>query len=197
MGVTLDAWLTALQALLPPGRALSTEPGALLTRLLQAVAARLLSLQSALEHLQRQMDPRAATDLLPDWEALLGLPDACAPQDQGTLARQQTAFGRLTEIGGQSRAYFIDLAARNGEPGVTITEFRPFTCNGTCNGNLGSVDDAFVWRVNIPRAVQSVQILTCQGDCNDALQSYTPAAIECFFNHRKPAHTNVVFAYAA
>lgn len=197
MGVTLGAWLTALQALLPPGRALVSEPGAVLTRLLEAMAARLLSLQLALVDLQRQMDPRVATDLLPDWEALLGLPDACAPQDQGTVARQQTAYGRLTEVGGQSRAYFIDLAARNGEPGVTITEFRPFNCNGTCNGNLSSVDDAFVWRVNIPRPAQSVQTMTCNGDCNDALQSYLPAAIECFFNHRKPAHTNVVFAYTA
>lgn len=197
MAVTVSAWLSALQAMLPPGRALSTEPGSVLARLLQAVAARILALQQVLQDLQRQMDPRSATDLLTDWEGLLGLPDACAPQGQNMFDRRQIAYGKLTERGGQSRAYFIDLAARNGEPGVTITEFRPFTCNGTCAGNLGSVADAFVWRVNIPRAALAPRFMNCNSQCDDALQSYTPSAIECFFNHRKPAHTSVVFAYTA
>lgn len=197
MAVTLGAWLSSLQALLPPGRALTVEPDAVLTRVLEAVAARMLAAETAMQDLLRQMDPRAATDLLPDWERLLGLPDDCAPAGQEVSDRQRAAFGRLTELGGQSPSYFIDLADRNGEPGVSITEFRPMDCTTDCDGPLLSESDAHTWRVDIPRPAQSVRIMTCNSAANSALQMYTPSAIECFFNERKPAQSKVIFAYAA
>lgn len=197
MAVTQAAWLSALQALLPPGRALTVDPGSVLTRLLEAMAARILAAEVAMLDLLRQMDPRVATDLLPDWERLLGLPDDCAPSGQDLGDRQMAAYGRLTELGGQSRAYFIDLAERNGEPGVEISEFRPADCTTDCDGSLLSDSDAHTWRVNIPRAAQSVRIMNCNSPANAALQMYTPSAIECFFNERKPAQTKVIFAYAA
>lgn len=196
MGVTLSAWLQTLQALLPPGIALTREPGARFTSLLEAIAAMLFAAQLRLEGLVVQWDPRRATAMLPDWERLLGLPDACAPAGQLIADRQTAAFGRLTEVGGQSRAYFIDLAERNGEPGCIIDEFRPTHCNSDCNDALVSVADAFTWRVNIPRAAQNVRLANCNSDCNSALQMYTPASIECLFGERKPAHSTVVFSYA-
>lgn len=197
MALSVSAWLSTLQALLPPGRALTLEPGAVLTRVLEAMAARLLAAELAMVDLLKQMDPRAATDLLPDWERLLGLPDECAPAGQQLADRQLAAYGRLTELGGQSPAYFIDLASRNGEPGCTITEFRPANCGSDCNDALKSPDDAYTWRVNIPRPALSARWANCGSNCNNALQMYTPSAIECFFNERKPAHTQVVFAYTA
>lgn len=197
MGVTLSTWLQSLQALLPPGRALSREAGANLTKLLEAIAATLLAVQLRLNDLHTQWDPRRATSMLTDWERLLGLPDKCAPANQQLADRQQAAFARLTESGGQSRAYFIDLADRLGEPDCTITEFRPATCNSHCNSPLHSIADAFVWRVNIPRPAANARGATCNSNCNSALQEYTPSAIECVFNERKPAHTQVTFAYAA
>ncbi len=199
MGVTLEAWLLALQALLPPGRALVREPGAVLTRLLESFAALLLSAQLLLEDLAVQYDPRRALSMLPDWERLLGLPDACAPAGQQVPDRQVAAFGRLTEFGGQSRAYFIDLAQRNGEAGVTITDgasFAPMNCNSNCNSALFSIADRFVWRVNIPHPALNARTMTCNSACDSALQMYTPSTIECMFNERKPAHTSVIFAYA-
>lgn len=198
MGLTLTAWLQALQALLPPGQALTREPGAVLTRLLEAAAATLLAAQLRLVQLVAEFDPRVARQMLPDWERLLGLPDLCAdPAAQELGDRQQAAFGRLTEIGGQSRAYFIDLAERNGEPGVTITEFRPFNVNGTCNAQLLSDGDAFCWRVTIPRTAAALRRMTCNSTAGSALQMYTPSTIECLFRARKPAHTTVFFGYHA
>ena len=189
------AWLGALQALLPPGQALPRDPDAVFTRLLAAIAARLASAEARFAHLLAQMDPRQATDLLTDWERLLGLPDDCSPIQRDVAQRQQVAFARLTELGGQSPAYFIALAASIGEPGVTITEFRPLTCNSTCNGTLHTDADAHNWRVNLPSAAQDVRTMTCTSPCDDALQSYTASGIECVFNARKPAHTGVAYAY--
>lgn len=197
MGVTLQAWLQALQALLPTGMGISKDPNAKMTRLLESVAAVLLAAQVRLASLYAEWDPRRATSMLPDWERLLGLPDACAPLNQELGDRQKTAFARLTETGGQSRAYFLDLAARLGEPNCTITEFRPLHCNATCNDALYSEADAFVWRVNIPRAALNARWATCNSGCSSALQMYEPSLIECVMDERKPAHTHVQFAYAA
>jgi uncharacterized protein YmfQ (DUF2313 family) len=102
----------------------------------------------------------------------------------------------LTELGGQSRAYFIGIAEQLGEPGCTIEDrFRPTTCDATCNAALVSEADAFTWRVNIPRAALNVQIMNCDDGCDSALQSYEPSLIECPLQEKKPAHTNVIFAY--
>ncbi|MFM9902128.1 MAG: YmfQ family protein [Polaromonas sp.] len=195
-GVTLGAWLATLQALLPPGEGLTREPGSVFTRVLQALAGMLISAQSRLEDLLIQCDPRRATTMITDWEALLGLPDGCTPKGQQLPDRRRSAYQRLVELGGQSRLYFIGLAELLGEPGVTITEFPRFVCTGHCNTPLSGSADQFYWRVNIPRPAADVRFLTCNSACSTALQDYAPSPIECAFEARKPAHTNVTFAYS-
>lgn len=195
MVVIRSAWLSALQALLPPGLAFTRESDTVLTSFLQAVSAQLATAQEFIDAIHAQGDPRAATKLLPDWEALLGLPDACTPMNQTLVERQQLAFGRLTESGGQNRDYFVDLAARYGEPGCTITEFPLANCNGDCNSAMCSLEDTFFWRVNIPRTIQNLHMANCNDDCNAALQTAEANVIECIFNERKPAATQVNFSY--
>lgn len=196
MAVTLQAWLSALQALLPPGRAFTREPDSILSKVLGAIAAMFLATQLKLEDLLEQADPRRSTSMLPDWERLLGLPGRCAPTGLQQADRQRAAYQRLVEQGGQSRSYFIGLAALMGEAGVTITEFKRFTCTSNCNQAVISQADLFAWRVNIPRAALNPRVMNCNSPCNAALQQYTPSVIECAFKERKPAHTNVIFAYA-
>lgn len=196
--MNVQAWLASLQALLPPGRAFTREPDANLTKLLESVAAMFSSAESlAVELRDQSADPRIATSMLPDWERLLGLPDDCTAELELSLAdRQRIAGQRLVEFGGQSRAHFIDLAARLGEPGCTIDEFRPFNCNDDCNDALNSPDDLFTWRVNIPHPAADVRLMTCVDDCTSALQEFTPSLIECPITERRPAHTTVIFSYA-
>lgn len=197
MGVTLASWLAALQALLPPGRAFTREPDAVLTKVLSAIAAMLLATQIKLESVLDQADPRLATNMLPDWERLLGLPDACTPAGQQVADRQRAAWQRFTEQGGASFAYFIGIAEQLNEPGVTITEFRMANCNSNCNAALHGLADVFTWRANIPHPALNVRLANCNSPCDVALQEYTPSTIECALTERKPAHTNVIFAYPA
>lgn len=196
MAVRLDDWVASLQAMLPPGRAFTRDPDSVLSKVLGAIAAMFLAAQLKFEDLLEQADPRRATSMLPDWERLLGLPDTCSPVGLQLADRQLMAFQRLTEDGGQSRPYFISQAERLGEPGVTITEFKPFTCNSSCNDALYTQADKFVWRVNIPRPALSARFFNCNSPCDAALQSYEPSVIECFFQKRKPGHTTVIFSYA-
>ena len=199
MGMNVSAWLASLQSLLPPGRAFTREPDANMTKLLEAVAEMFASAESLAVELRNQSaDPLIATAMLPDWERLLGLPDDCtADLDLSIPQRQRMAFARLTELGGQSRAYFIALAEAYGEPGCTIDDgFLQMTCNDDCNDALYSLADVFTWRVNIPRPIDQVEAMTCNSDCNDALASFSLSLAECPISERKPAHTQVIFAYA-
>jgi uncharacterized protein YmfQ (DUF2313 family) len=198
MGMNVPAWLASLQALLPPGRAFTRESGANLTKLLEATAAMFSSAESLAVDLRIQSaDPLTATGMLPDWERLLGLPDDCTiTLPLSTAERQRLAFARLTEQGGQSRAYFIALAASLGEPGVTIADgFRPMTCNSTCNASLTSNADRFVWIVNVPRSANQLRGMNCNNNCNSALGSLQISLAECPITERKPAHTTVLFKY--
>lgn len=198
MAMNVSTWLAALQSLLPPGSAFTREPGAALTRLLEALAAMFAAAEEKAVELRAQSsNPLIATNMLPEWERLLGLPDDCtANQDLSVAARQRIAGQRLVEMGGQSRAYFIDLAARLGEPGCSITEFRPFNCNDDCNDALHSQEDRFTWRVNIPRPLLDVRMMNCNDACDDALQVFDESLIVCPITERRPAHTKVIFSYA-
>lgn len=197
MVVTVQSWLSSLQSLLPPGRAFTRDPDSVLSKVLTAVASMFLHAQLKFEALLDEADPRRATTMLPDWERMLGLPDHCTPAGQQLVDRQRAAYQRLTEEGGQSRPYFIGLAEKLGEPGVTITNFRRMTCNSNCNDGLYSLADRFAWRINIPRPALNVRLANCNSHCNAALQEYAPSLIECAINERKPAESSVLFAYTA
>lgn len=198
MALSADQYLVQLQALLPQGAAWPRGADANLTRTLKALADELARLDERVDVLLAEGDPRQASELLQDWERMLGLPDDCqANLDLSVPERQRVAWARFVETGGQSRAYFLALAERLGEPGCTIDEFQPMTCVDDCQDRLYSVADSFTWRVNIPHPALNARFMHCNDDCDDALQEYQPSLIECPITERKPAHTKVIFAYTA
>lgn len=79
----------------------------------------------AADLLEIESDPRTTTELLPDWERNWGLPDPCFPPNLTIDQRRKFLVQRMTLLGGQSRAFFIDVARQLGYD-ITITEYRPF-----------------------------------------------------------------------
>jgi uncharacterized protein YmfQ (DUF2313 family) len=196
MAMTANQYLAQLQALLPSGAAWTREPDADLTNAMLAIATELARIDARLDDLVNEGDVRTATELMTDWERVLGLPDDCMANTVLTLAqRRLLALQRLVEEGGQSAAYYIGLAELLGEPGCTVSEFRPMNCNDNCNSALGSQGDRFFWRFNIPHAPANLRPMNCNDNCNSALQVYTPSLAECPIRERKPAHTQVLFTY--
>jgi uncharacterized protein YmfQ (DUF2313 family) len=198
MGIAASAqdYLHQLQALLPSGAAWPRDDDATLTKLLYGLAGELARTDGRAQQLLDEADVRSSAEMLTDWERVLGLPDDCmAGQSLSTVDRRRVAHQRLVEQGGQSAAYFIAMATLLGEAGCTVTEFAPSNCNSNCNSAIYSQADRFVWRMNIPRPANNARFASCNDDCNDALQTYTPSLIECPITERKPAHTQVQFAY--
>lgn len=79
----------------------------------------------AADLLERESDPRSTVELLPDWERNWGLPDPCYQSPQTIGQRQLALVMRMTMEGGQSRAFFIDVAAQIGYA-ISISEYRVF-----------------------------------------------------------------------
>lgn len=189
-------YLTQLRSLLPRGLAWACEVGSTRYQLLRGLAAEFARVDARLVDLRNEADPRTTIEMLPDWEAFVGLPDTCGGVEVSTIESRRAALqDKLLATGGASRKYFIDLAARLGYPGATIDEFRPMSCNGGCNDSLWSVADRFVWKMNLPVA-GGIWTMTCNDGCNDYLRvGNGEYSIECRIARLKPAHTVLIFSY--
>lgn len=177
-----------LLALRPPGPAWPTEDDHL-----AAAAEECARVHNRAAALVAEADPRTTTELLSDWERVAGLPDACTGP-LATLAERRAALvARLTSIGGQSRAYFIALAASLGYT-ITITEYRPYQVNDHVNDPLNSELWNFVWQVNA--ALDTVRRFNVKSGVNEPLATWGNALLECVIRRLAPAHTKVLFAYS-
>ncbi len=196
MGLTADDYLAQLQALLPLGAAWPRDQDSSLTKLLSAWSDEFSRVDSRAWNLMEEADPRTTSELLLDWERVTGLPDPCVTSAQTVDQRRAALVALLITLGGQSRQYFIDMAAALGYPGATIDEYRPMNCGDNCNDALWSDTDRFVWQINLP-TTGGTYIMNCDSTCDAPLGAWGGEAIECRINRYKPAHTQAVFAYIA
>lgn len=190
-------YLAHLQALLPPGAAWTREPGAVLTRLLAAQAAGLARAHNRALDLMEEADPRTTVELLAEWERLCGLPDTCTAGAALTPDERRAAVvGRLVARGGQSRRYFIGVAAAMGYPGATVTEFRPFRAGSACTDATYTEDARHVWRLDVPDD-GGLETFTVGAACTDAVRRWGRPILECAIRRHQPAHGLVHFGYGA
>ena len=194
MAMSQEDYRQQLQALLPQGAAWTREPEATLTALLEALSAELARIDARGGVLLDEADPRTCFEMLSDWEGGVGLPDPCTGT-LGTLAERRAALtAKLVSLGGQSRAFFVELAATLGYQ-VTITEFPVATATTLAAGDgLGTTDSQYVWRVDAPaESVRSFR--TGKSAVGERLQSWGNSLLECAISRLKPAHTEVLFGY--
>lgn len=188
------AYLRLLQKLLPPGFAFNREGNTTLAALLNAFADEFARVDTRVDTLLREADPRQASELLPDWERITGLPDACLGEISTVEARRRAVAQRLGNIGGQTVAYFVGLAAQAGFT-VTITEFNPFQAGSDAGAPLTNNDWRHTFRVNAP--AESVQYFKAGSRSGEPLATWGNDALECAIDRTKPAHTVVQYAYGS
>lgn len=191
-----EAYGQQLAQLLPPGTAWTQEPDSHLQRLLRALGASLARAHQRSDDLLRETDPRQTYELLERWEAVLGLPDACSVEGSQTVGeRVQAVVAKLVGSGGQSRPYFIALAAALGYPGATITEYQARR-HGRCRMGEGYGGEAWeeVWQLNLPEQ-QVASRRYGQSACGEAYRVWGDTRLECIVSRDKPAGSIVLFSY--
>jgi len=192
---TAADYLEQLKTLLPPGQAFPREAGTTLHSLLDGMSIELARVDARGEALPLEAIPSSSSELLVDWERVAGLPDKCSGVLEETLqGRKNVLLAKLSSTGGQSVAYFVELAASLGYV-VTIEQFRPFRVG------LSSVGDAltngawvFTWRIKAP-AVTVTSFRVGQSAVGERLRTWGNDTLECKINQLKPAHTIALFAY--
>lgn len=188
-------YLGALQALMPRGRVWPRDLDAAQTGLLLALAKAYERNDARSRVLLIDGFPSTAVELLPEWEATLGLPDCCGGHPETIKARQARVVVKLQEPGGMSRAYFLNLAAVLGYADMTITEFGPTHCAMTCEVAVMDEYFRFLWKVNIPHQGNNHTVFRTGSRCDARIDNYAFGALECQLMRLKPAHTQVVFTY--
>lgn len=190
-----------LRQLLPPGPAFPRgDYESAMAMLLEVFALELSRIDSRVEALIRENDPRVCVETFREWLTEWGLPDVCANLMAGmndSVLRQLLLF-RITVPGGQSRAFFIDLAARFGYR-IQIDELVRHTVMSKVMDAMWSQSHPYVWRVNVlsgtDRENTTASMHTVIGGADEALAWWGDQLIECLIERYKPAHAEVVYGY--
>lgn len=195
------AYRNMMVNLQPRGRAWTRSPTSNLWALWDAFAQELARLHGRIENLMNEADPSTALELLADWERAAGLPDDCLPAGGTITERQRRVVSKITSIGGQSRAFFIELAAQLGIE-IAIEEFAAYTVNNVVGLPINGPEWQYVWRVRILAESDSAAInlrserfRSGRGRSGDRLRSFSVNELECIIRRAAPAHTRVLFAY--
>jgi uncharacterized protein YmfQ (DUF2313 family) len=207
-----DDYWEALSNLLPQGQAWPRAIESALQKCVRGLAQIWGYVDArAADLLERESDPRETIELLPDWERNWGLPDPCFTTPQTIGERQRALVRRMTLLGGQSRAWYQEIADEIGYP-LVIREWSPFMCGvshvgdtrGVYDGDydhyrwyIGGWDMRFYWTTAI-----SMPILTwfrcAKGQCgvDPHLNIGIPEDQACIFDRWKPAHTIIVYDFS-
>ncbi len=186
--------LAALQRLLPRGRVWPRAASAVMTQALATLAPSFVRSAAAGTSLISEALPSSTVQLLPEWQATLGLPDPCAGANPSTDQARQQVVARFTDGGGQSVAYLVQFATQLGYQ-VRIRQFAPFrTGQSRCGQRLGGKDWWYAWQVVAP-ATTVTRFKCGSSRCGDPLASWSNAVLQCELQAVAPAHTTLLFSY--
>lgn len=194
MGVDASDYLQEFLRLLPEGPVWSRDLDSMQTRVLKVPAEMMARIDAKAQGLIAEVDPRAAKDLLEDWERNYGLPDECTSLAATPEDRRRRLYQKVVWQGGQSKQFFVDLVESLGYPGSMVTEFRPFRANSKCNAGLNQNGWRFAWRITVPSKT-TVRKFTAISPCNSPLQRWGDDTLACILSAYKPAHTILFIAY--
>lgn len=179
-----------LRALLPAGPAWDPELVPEVDLVLDGVSLEFSRVEERASALLGEMDPAGISELVPDWEAVMGLPDACLGPNPAFEDRRLAVRRRLVEVGGQSPAYFIEIAVSQGYPNATITEHRAPRMGRSRFGaaHFGTWHAQFMWTLNTgSRHRQGRRFGVSYW--GERFGANPGSALDCLIRRAAPAHT--------
>jgi uncharacterized protein YmfQ (DUF2313 family) len=187
-------YLTQFQRLLPRGRIWHRGIGRVQDADLLTLMPTWARLHVRLNDLIDEMFPCSTQELLPEWEATLGLPDPCIGDLDSVQQRVRAVCAKFAARGGQSKPYYIAVAAALGFE-IQIHEFTPFVAGSEAGTPVFGESWAHTW--TITAADDMVWYFSAGlSTAGEPLRSWGNRLLECVFERIKPAHTILIFRYA-
>lgn len=189
--IGVEEHTAALQALLPSGPVWRGSVLRLVSRGLVTPLARLRARAGAL---LADAFPATAYELLPEWEATLGLPDPCAGDSPTLQQRRSQVVARLTSRGGQSVPYMVERARLLGYQ-VTVREYAPARLGVMRMGDrLQGTEWAHAWAIRAP-ATTVIPFRFGLSGVGERFRTWGNEVLECELRSVCPAHTILLFQY--
>lgn len=189
---TVADYAAALAGLLPTGRVWPRATSSVEQQAIAALAPTPQRAAASAQGLMTDAFPPTAVELLPEWEATLGLPDPCAGPDPTVALRQAQVAARFSAGGGQSIPYFISFAKTLGYA-ITVEQFAPARADALlADEPLYDPDWAFAWRINAPEFTIAY-FRADTGNADDPLATWENTVLICEMNRLAPAHTIPLF----
>jgi len=194
--LTPEQYKLFLLKLLPRGMAWPREKEWFLSKLVDGIAQEFYRIGLRADTLLVEKDPRATLELLEEWEAVVGIPDGCAPPAPTLARRRADITARLTQLGALNKQFYIDFAAYLGFD-ITITEYRPFRAGISRAGDPVSNGD-WVYTFLVTGPIETINFFSAgRNQAGDPLADWGNQFLECAIDKRKPAETIALFAYVA
>lgn len=194
---TASDYLWQFQRLLPRGRIWHRGWGTVQAEQLLTLMPTWVRLNARANALLPDAFPCSTIELLPEWEASLGLPDPCTGPFPTIQQRQNAVCVKFTARGGQTIAYYEELAERFGFT-IHIRQFTPFKCGiNRCGDPLYGAAWAHAWRIEVQGFQAIVYFRTGMSAAGEPLRAWGNEVIECLIRASAPAHTVPIFAYVS
>ncbi|MBC3491891.1 YmfQ family protein [Pseudomonas taiwanensis] len=185
-----------LRALLPLGPAWDPELVPEVDLVLEGVAQEFARVEARAVAALNEMDPGMVSELVPDWEAIMNLPDPCLGANPAFEDRRLAVRQRLVAVGGQSIAYFVGLAVGQGYPDATVTEHRAPRFGRARFGvaHFGTWQAQFMWTLSTGGRQREGRRFGVSY-WGERFGANPGSAIECVIRRSAPAHTVVRINY--
>ncbi|WP_122439429.1 YmfQ family protein [Pseudomonas viridiflava] len=147
---TAEHYAEQLQALLPPGPAWDPERVPEVQQLIAGLSREFARIDGRAFDLLNEMDPATVSELVPDWERVMNLPDPCLGLKPLFEDRRLSVRQRLVAVGGQNAAFYVGIAVSQGYPDASVIEFRAPRMGRSRFGqaHFGTWNAQFMWTLN-------------------------------------------------
>jgi uncharacterized protein YmfQ (DUF2313 family) len=191
----LDDYAAQLVALLPRGPAWDSVYEGVFGELVYGIAAEFERVSNKIIELENETFPLNCTQLLPDWERVLGLPLVPdVPQSRGE--RRAAVVTKFATVAEPTPQFFVQLAADFGYA-IEIIEYFPARVGRARIGDaINAPGDEFTWAGRIPgNYTQSQPAAVGDTLIGDRLATWGDGSLESLIEQYKPAHTTLLFLY--
>lgn len=192
---TATDYLWQFQRLLPRGRIWHRGWGTVQAEQLLTLMPTWARIHASANALVGDVFPCSTVGMLPEWEASLGLPDPCTGPLPTIQQRTAAVCGKFAARGGQSREYFIHLAASLGYQ-IEINTFKPFYASqGRAGDRLYDEAWAFAWQVTVLASDTITYFRVGESAAGEPLEDWGHNLLECELSNYAPAHSTIIWGY--
>lgn len=204
-----DKYFSLFKSLFPQGMAWLFRDETPQTKLLDALSYEYARLEERAFDFFDELDPNQTFEMLDRWEAVLGIPDECTPDDfdPSINDRRVRILQKLTTGGGQNKPFFKLIAQQLGYDAevLDVINFRDFRAgisrvgqplsNSTGpGGTVSTAGWAYTFQVKAPAALVR-PFRVGQSTVGERLVRTENETLECVIRKYAPAHVTVLFSY--